>query len=141
MKQRISVDQLLKFNDKQRVRLLDYYKPQIGDIVLELNLDINSNFNVVKIVDSDMFIKTQCSRYDKLYKNTEYNIIFLPLLTIGQCLELIEKENYYLITENIKGNNVYHILKYDAIKDRHIGIIIHYSELINALVDALMIIL
>jgi len=141
VKQRITAQQLLQFNHTQRTKLLEYYKPQIGDLVLEINLDINSNFNVLKIVDSNIFIETQCSRYDKLYKDTNYNIIFLPLLSIGQCLELLEKENCYLTTENIKGNNIYNILRYDALKNRHIGVVIDYPELIDALIAALLYVL
>jgi len=65
--------------------------------------------------------------------------MYYKLLSIRQCLELLEKRNCHLITNIDNGINTYNILQYNIDNDQYQNIIYEYpGELIDALTKALL---
>lgn len=77
MKQRITVDQLQELTTDQQEILRRWWNPQIGDVCA-------NEYNEEEHVVVDL---------DKFQKDTEFSL--LPLLSIGQCIELLENSGRF----------------------------------------------
>jgi len=132
MKQRISSDQLNKLAPEQQGKLRSLWQPQQGDHFLILG-------------EYEGIVKG-CSRYDKIedYVNPtrddyiEYDewkkSDCLPLLSIGQCIEIIkERKRSFVIDIFANSTSLY-----ETHRDQENDISISTDkELINALWDAI----
>lgn len=129
MKQRITKKQLQQLTTEQEDRLRELWEPRIGnsvkykfdDGVLFINIYANDN-NIVLTRGNE---RIRVSKSD-----------CLPLLSIGQCLEIIEANSCYLVTNNEKGNNTYDIIKYSKWEGRHDSFVIEGIEIIDTLWEA-----
>jgi hypothetical protein len=85
MKQRIEVEQLLELTGEQKERLRELWEPQKGDWYYYIKIKHSSIIH-----DSD-------SMSIGLYKNHKED--YLPLLSIGQMIELLEEKK--MVTESL----------------------------------------
>ena len=81
MKQRISVNELNTLTPEQREKLRELWIPQEADFVV---FNGNTNNCIVEFVYSD---KRFFNLVDGRSSESKFN--FLPLLSVGQCLELL----------------------------------------------------
>ena len=79
MKQHISVDQLAELTPRQKEKLRELWKPQEGDRVLAV---INGRFTTLE------YLIVINSNFKKEKTND------LPLLSIGQMIEILKREGY-----------------------------------------------
>lgn len=78
MRQRITIDNLNQLTPEQKERLREWWKPQIGDLYTNL-------YAIFGIYSSKDYNKTS----QLLRRGNIYKINALPLLNIGQCIELL----------------------------------------------------
>ena len=94
MKQHITVEQLQQLSPEQLERLGKWWKPEEGDWVIEkgyIDTDLNET-SVLHGFNTDRYIKQKC----------------LPLLSIGQCIELLteNKDSNATIERNYTDNGL-----------------------------------
>lgn len=120
MKQRISIEDLKSLAPSQQEKLRVWWDEhrQQGDVFMCLGND---------------FLDGKVFAWDG--HNKPFNLS-IPLLSIGQCIEMLESENCYLVTENEKGINQYHVIRYDSWEGRHDGVVYGRKELMGALFEA-----
>lgn len=119
MKQHITPEQLLALEDKQMIKLLEWWEPQEGNIVY---WDLTESYYVVlgcrdkysylvrdyasykcdeEATTYKKYIKEGWSLKDDL-DGREYWHILLPLLSIGQMIEILEERS-----------SIFNIVRYD----------------------------
>lgn len=76
MKQRISVEQLQELTEEQKGRLREWWRPRKGDWYYYLNIQYSH-----VITDSSEYALSSYNNHKRDY---------LPLLSIGQCIELLK---------------------------------------------------
>jgi hypothetical protein len=120
MKQRISVEDLKQLTPSQQEKLREWWGEhrQKGDVFICLGND---------------FLSGKEFAWDG--HNKPFNMS-IPLVSIGQCIELLESEDCYFVTENEKGKNKYHVIKYSAREGRHDGVVVDGETIISTLFEA-----
>jgi hypothetical protein len=121
MKRRITPEQLQELTEEQKQRLREWWKPEIGDIIMSLRFPDNK----------EKQINPQCLKTDDNGKwlTDEH----LPLFSIGQMIELLESKDQCL---NITKRTDLEGWGYE-IQLRHIGYCkFSTGELVDALWQA-----
>ena len=115
MKQRITSDQLQQLTPSQQEKLRAWWKPEIGDKFDAERSGITwlvASVNGERIeTHAGIFLKNEC----------------LPLLSIGQCLQILGEHNRYYELRNYENN--FHFYDQDNLKSKS-------PELIDALFEA-----
>jgi len=89
MKRRITVEQLQELTEEQQQRLREWWKPEHGDWYLQYWIDDEPSLLI----------------YDS---HTYLDDMFLPLLDIGQMIELLN--NYDCDTEMQSAGNMWYVM-------------------------------
>jgi hypothetical protein len=82
MKQRITVEQLQELTEEQKQRLREWWKPEPGDIMLDIKMGCLET--LVEGGNGKAIIE---------HIKSDSKARFLPLLSIGQMIELIESKD------------------------------------------------
>lgn len=97
MKQRITEEQLNELTEDEKEKLCDWWNPEESDWVLGGRFGPNTICDV-KNKTSEITICMECVDY-----STKNN--YLPLFSIGQCIDFIKKHNFeFSIGFNDFGN-------------------------------------
>ncbi len=87
MHQHITVAQLLSLTPAQQERLREWWVPQVGDLVHgRTDLDSNTREFFISVEEDDLLHDLEDGEY--IGYNCEKSDC-LPLLTVGQCMELL----------------------------------------------------
>jgi hypothetical protein len=90
MKQRITIEQLNELTDEQKKRLREWWKPQEGDFIIS---DKDSRIRIIGKPNNN----SATQFFPRALNGYECDIIILktclPLLSIGQMIELTESTN------------------------------------------------
>ena len=96
MKQRITSEQVSELTEKQKKKLRERWKPETYDIVIDDNnndyvIEVDKKGRIGFVMDNEGIIPPQ------------KKIDFLPLLSVGQMIELLDEEqNFYKLTDIIR---------------------------------------
>jgi len=96
VKQRITVEQLNELSDEQKARLREWWKPQIGDAIIS-EKDDRLRFIGHKTLFGDFALQFHPYTYDCNACDLVRVKDCLPLLSIGQMIELLSGKVYDLI--------------------------------------------
>jgi len=89
MKQRISINELDQLSDNQKRELDNYWQAKFYNLI-----------GVVKEFEDDIKIDTEGTLYVDLFLKDKFRKITLPLLNIGQMIELLDDYNAPLVRVN-----------------------------------------
>jgi len=89
IQQHITPEMLSELTDEQKERLREWWEPQVGDIC---EYFINEYFVVIRVEDNWVWLTDDYQRHERISKN-----ICLPLLSIGQCIELLREKDYIAV--------------------------------------------
>jgi hypothetical protein len=89
MRQRITIEELNELTDEQKVRLKEWWKPHFGDFFIWFGQSDQED-----IVLGHEYTHEKCARINSLQEGLrlEFNDC-LPLLSIGQCIEILQSSN------------------------------------------------
>lgn len=101
MKRRITVEQLQELTDGKQERLLDWWKPDAGDIIINSLGKLDNDVCKYIVIDlgCDNEIRA-CYVDDDEFITTCFKETHLPLLSIGQMIELLGEKGIYGFNEN-----------------------------------------
>jgi len=115
MKQRIDVSQLQELNPEQQERLRQWWEPEFGDVFI-----IPENGEEIHAVDRSWLL---------IIRNDPR---FLPLLSVGQCIELLVDKNEFKGFHKSQTDGRFKVYGEDH---KHSMTIYDSSELIDALFE------
>ena len=125
MKQRITPEQLMDMTPEQEEKLMELWQPQKGDMVHSKKY---GELLIKEVVHEDFYYVT----LDEFIY--DYTPKMLPLLSIGQMIELLEYKGLYCIKPIFEGDVFSEIEAWDVcVKDQFWG---KGKELADALREA-----
>ena len=126
MKQHISMEQINELSEKGKKALLTWWKPKVGDLCTDLDLELKS-------IVLDINDKGEPFIHDLPDGDYEWSDCYYPLLSIGQMIAFLGDQK--VDSKNFKGNIPVSRLICDA-EANHIVIAWNDTELSNALWQA-----
>lgn len=104
MKQRITVEHLLELSEEQQDKLREWWTPAKGDLVV-YDLDDDYIYTITCLYSKNaeyIFHDVEDVPWAET-EHTKSKKHCLPLISIGQCIELLDKEGYPSLEQDSMG--------------------------------------